>query len=125
MAAHRSGVKVSIYAPRPDPLPQVLQPVADRLSAWHGPLVALEELPHFEITYRNGETTYLKALFGAELDLTPVSLPQDLSAYDCIHIIPLGNAQRQLSFLETCRQRGAKRISVGTYLDSIINQPER
>jgi hypothetical protein len=102
----------------------MLQPVADRLAAWLGPLVTPEELPHFEIAYHGGETTYLKAWFGAELNLTPASLPQDLSIYDCIHIIPLGDAQRQLSFLQACRQRGGKRISVGTYLDSIINQSE-
>jgi sugar/nucleoside kinase (ribokinase family) len=124
MAAHRSGVKTSLFAPRPDPLPQMLHPVADRLAAWFGPHVTLEELPHFEIAYHDGETRYLETFFGAELDLTPGSLPQDLSKYDCIHIIPLGDAQLQLSFLEACRQRGAKRISVGTYLNSIINQPE-
>jgi sugar/nucleoside kinase (ribokinase family) len=124
MAAHRSGVQVSLFAPRPNPVPKMLKPVADRLSVWLGPLVTPEELPHFEIAYHGGETTYLKAWFGAEENLTPASLPQDLSTYDCIHIIPLGDAQRQLSFIQACRQRGAKRISVGTYLDSIIKNPE-
>lgn len=124
MATHRSGVQASLFAPRPSPVPKTLQPVADRLSTWLGPLVTPGELPHFEIAHQGGETTYLKASFGAELDLTPASLPPDLSMYDCIHIIPLGDAQRQLTFLQACRQRGAKRISVGTHLDSIINQPE-
>ncbi len=124
MPAHRSGVQASLFAPRPSPVPKMLQPVADRLSTWLGPLVTPEELPHFEIAHDGGETTYLKASFGAELNLTPASLPPDLSMYDCIHIIPLGDAQRQLSFLQVCRQRGAKRISVGTYLDSVIKEPE-
>ena len=45
MAAHRSGVQASLFAPRPSPVPKVLQPVADRLSAWLGPLITPEELP--------------------------------------------------------------------------------
>ena len=124
MAAHRCGVQASLFAPRPSPVPKMLEPVADRLSTWLGPLVKPEELPHFEIAHHGGETTYLKALFGAELNLSPAGLPPDLSIYDCIHIVPLGDVQRQLSFLQACRQRGAKRISVGAYLDGVINEPE-
>jgi sugar/nucleoside kinase (ribokinase family) len=124
MAAHRSGVQASLFAPRPSPVPKMLQPVADRLSTWLGSLVTPEELPHFEIAHHGEETTYLKASFGAELNLTPASLPPDLSMYDCIHVIPLGDVQRQHSFLQACRQRGAKRISAGTCLDSVIKEPE-
>jgi sugar/nucleoside kinase (ribokinase family) len=124
MAAQRSGVQAALFAPRPSPLPEMLQAVAARLASWLGPLVTPAELPHFEIAHHGGETTYLQASFGAELDLAPGSLPPDLSMYDCIHIIPLGDAQRQLSFLQACRQRGAKRISAGTYLDGVREEPE-
>jgi hypothetical protein len=124
MAALRSGAEVSLFSPRPEPVPEELRPAADRLLAWLGPLVRAEELPHFEIAHRGGEATYLRAFFGAELDLTPASLPSDLSTYDCIHIVPLGDVQRQLSFVRACRQRGAQRISVGTYLDAILRAPE-
>ena len=43
--------------------------------------------------------------------------------YDCVHITPLGDVQRQLAFLQACRQRGAKCVSVGTFLDLIITEP--
>jgi len=125
MAAHRCGSNVSLFAPNPNPIPDVLQPIADRLTEWLGPIVDPEDgLPHFEISQRGGKTEYLKATFGAESTLTPEMLPNDLSKYDCIHIVPLGNAQKQLSFVEVCRNRGAKKISAGTYLISVNESPE-
>ncbi len=117
VAAHRSGAKVSLFAPRPQPLPALLQTAAQRFT-WRGPVVSPEELPHFEIAYENGRTHYLTATFGAETRLTPDELP-DLTEYDIIHIVPLGSASRQLTFLQACRQRGARRIAVST---SIIEQ---
>lgn len=124
MAARRSGAQVSIFSPCPQPVPAVLQPVAARLQAWLGPRVAPTELPRFEISHQGDEATYLTFFIGAEADLTPDMLPCDLSAYDCVHIIPLGDARRQHTFLQACRQRGAKRISLGTFIDSIINDPD-
>ena len=109
MAAHRSGVQVSLLAPRPDPVPDTLCPVADRVTTWQGPIVPPEELPHFEIAYQAGETNYLRASLGSEASLIPTALPPDLAVYDCIHITPLLDAQRQLTFLDACRQRGAHR----------------
>ncbi len=126
MAAHRCGSNVSLFAPNPNPVPDVLQPIADRLAEWLGPIVEPEEgLPHFEISQRGGKTEYLKATFGAESTLTPDMLPTNLSKYDCIHIVPLGNAQKQLSFVEACRNSGAKKISAGTYLISVNESPEQ
>ncbi|MCJ7657864.1 MAG: carbohydrate kinase family protein [Anaerolineales bacterium] len=124
MAAHRCGVQVSLYAPRPSPIPDTLRPVADRLTTWQGPFVPPEELGHFDIAYQAGKTTYLKASLGAESSLTTEALPPDLSIYDCVHITPLLDAQRQLTFLQACRQRGAKRISVGTFLDVCVDKPD-
>lgn len=117
LAAHRSGAKVSLFAPRPQPLPALLRTAA-RQFTWHGPIVSPEKLPHFEIAYENGRTQYLTATFGAETRLTPDNLP-NLTAFDIIHIVPLGSASRQLTFLQACRQRGARRIAVST---SIIEQ---
>ncbi|MBE3087585.1 MAG: hypothetical protein IMZ71_00430 [Chloroflexi bacterium] len=115
MAAHRCGVQVSLFSPCPTPMPDILKPVAERLDHWLGPVIPPEQLPHFEISYRGGRTEYIEAFFGAESILAPDMLPEDLSAYDDVHVIPLGDAQKQLSFIEACRQRGAKRISAGTY----------
>lgn len=124
MAAKRCGSNVSLFAPNPNPIPDVLQPIAARLTEWHGPIVEPEEgLPHFEISQRGGKTEYINATFGAESTLTPEMLPADLSKYDCIHIVPLGNAQKQLDFITACRTRGAKKISAGTYLTGVDKSP--
>ena len=124
MAAKRSGVDVSLFAPRPHPMPRELQPVADRLTTWLGPTVAPEELPHFEIAYENGKTEYIKAFFGSESVLTPDSLPDDLFTYDFIHVVPLGDAHKQLEFIHACRARGAQKISAGTYLSGVRSTPD-
>ena len=125
LAATRCGVEASLLGPRPDPMPAVLAPVAGRLSTWLGPSVRPEALPHFQIVHQGGGSSYLEALYGAEQDLTPASLPPDLSIYDCVHIVSLGDVQRQRAFLRACRRRGAKRISVGTNLNAVVRQQER
>ena len=124
MAAHRSGAQVSLFAPRPSPVPKMFQPVVERLAAWLGPAVAPGALPHFEIAQRGSQTSYLQASFGAEVYLDPDSLPSDLSNYDCVHIVPLGDVQRQLSFVQACRRRGARRLSAGTFLQAVSDDPE-
>lgn len=118
LAAQRCGAQVTLFSPRPQPLPELLQGPAQRFT-WLGPSVPPNELPHFEIAYQNGRTHYRNATFGAETRLTPAELPDNLAAYDIIHIVPLGSASRQLAFLQACRQRGARRIAVNT---SIIKQ---
>lgn len=123
MSARRCGVGVTLFAPRPEPCPEYLVPVAGRLVDWLGPAVTPDQLAHFEISHRGGETDYLQSSFGAEADLSPMLLPDDLSQYDLIHLIPLGDAGRQLAFIEACRQRGARRISAGTGLPIAAGQP--
>ena len=49
LAAYQAGAVVSLLAPRPEPCPASLEPLATRLSAWHGPAVAPADLPRFEI----------------------------------------------------------------------------
>jgi ribokinase len=122
MASRRSGASVTLFAPRPEPMPLALQHVADNLE-WLGPSVAAADLPHFEITYSDGKATYLRSHFGAENSLTPAELPTDLSGFDCVHLVPLGNLRQQHDFLLACRQRGARRISAGTALHLINERP--
>ena len=113
-AAKRLGVDVTMFAPRPNPMPDVLQPLDDRIE-WLGPEVIPEDLPQFEIAHhRDGRTELVKASFGSEILLDPSSLPEDLSSYRLVHITPVGAAHHQMECLEVCRQRGAKRISAGT-----------
>jgi len=124
MAARRCGVQASLFGPRPDPCPERLEPVAERFAEWLGPLVPPEKLPAFEISYRHGKTEYLNAFFGAETELLPSMLPADLSDYDHVHVIPLGDVELQLSFVGACRERGARQISAGTYIGHVTNQPQ-
>jgi sugar/nucleoside kinase (ribokinase family) len=124
MAARRCGAQTSLFGPRPDPCPEPLKPVAGHLTEWLGPVVSPEKLPQFEISYRGGKTEYLKASLDAERMLSPTLLPADLSKYDLLHVTPLGDALKQLSFVKACRQRGAKQISAGTGLFIADEQPQ-
>ena len=124
MAARRCGVEVSLYAPRPVPMPAELQPVAERLSRWLGPSVGPDELPRFEIAHEGGVTTYLEAFFGAESALDPDALPGDLSRYDVVHVVPLGDVRRQLGFVRAARKRGAVLVSAGTYVSGVDSGSE-
>jgi sugar/nucleoside kinase (ribokinase family) len=124
MAAHRCGAQVSIFAPLPEPMPEALLPVTERLQSWYGPTVPPTEMPHFEISHEGDTATYLNFIIRAEADLVPEMLPDDLSEFDCVHIIALGDANRQHTFLKACRQRGAKCISLGTFIDSVMNAPD-
>ena len=51
-------------APRPDPVPEPLQPAIERID-WFGPVVPPEQLPHFEIAhYGGGKAALLNASLG-------------------------------------------------------------
>ena len=123
MAARRGGASVTLFAPRPDPVPEALQYVADNLE-WIGPSVSPQELPHFEINYSGGKATYVRSHFGAEESLSLQELPADLSGFDCIHLIPLGNLRQQHELMLACRARGALRVSAGTALHLIDEQAD-
>ena len=124
MAARRCGAQVAMFYLRPDPCPERLQPVAARLTEWLGPVVSPAQLPHFEISYRGGKPEYIKMSLGAVAMLSPTMLPADLSKYDLVHVGPKGDATKQLSFIQACRQRGAKQISAGTGLFIVDKQPQ-
>ena len=124
MGARRCGIKVSMFSPCPDPIPESLTAVAQNLTDWLGPKISPEQLPHFEISYRDGQTAYLTAFLGAESDLTPAMLPEDLADFDLVHICPFDDAVKQLSFINACRMRGAKKISAGTGLFIVEKQAQ-
>ena len=124
LAAHRSGCKVSMYSPRPYPMPDSLKPLESRLDAWRGPQVPIEEMPHFTIIHEGDKASYLEFFVGEEERLDPSGLPQDLSVYDGVHIIALGNVKQQRRFADVCRMRGAKMISSGSFLNLIEDNPD-
>jgi sugar/nucleoside kinase (ribokinase family) len=115
MAAWRCGARVAMFCPKPSPCPTLLRPVFERLTDCPGPVIAPQENPRFEISYRSGMTEYLSLFFGAEDRLTPDVLPDDLSKYDLAHVIPIGDPRMQLAFVQACRARGVQRISAGTF----------
>lgn len=124
LAAYRCGAKVALLAPRPDPCPVSLQPLADRLTAWHGPAVDPADLPRFEIAYRESRTEYLRSSFGSVPKLTPDLLSSSLCSETLIHVTPLGDPNRQLAFLKSCRQLGASKLSAGASFVFIEQQPD-
>jgi len=124
MAARRCGAQTSIFDLCPDPCPERLKPVAERLTEWLGPVVSPAQLPQIEISYRQGKTEYLKVSFGALATLSPAMLPEDLSKYDLVHVGPKVDALTQLSFVQACQQRGAKQISAGTVPNNVTKQPQ-
>ena len=124
LAAARAGAIVTIFAPRPEPMPEQLLFV-ERVMTWIGPVIGPEEVPRFHIIQSPTGSHYENAFFGAEEDLEPAQLPDDLAAFDLIHVVPLGGATQQLSFLHACRARGAKLLSAGTAHMIIEEDPDR
>ncbi len=123
-AAARAGARVAMSGPRPDPLPELLAPAADAF-VWFGPVVPPDQMPRFEIAHEaGGKTMMLDAFFGAEASLDPDGLPDDLSGYWLVHLVPMGSARRQLAFLRACRARGARCVSAGTFLCAVTEDAD-
>lgn len=116
MAATRCGVTASMFAPKPQPMPDELWDIDQRLENWFGPTVKPADLPHFEIEHCGEKANYLHTSIGAESLLKINQLPVDLGNFDCIHFTPLGDSDLQLQFIRACKQKGARLISGGTYL---------
>ena len=125
MAAKRAGVQVSMFGPKPDPMPAELHAVETGLTEWLGPVIPLNHLPHFEISYLNETTDYLDFNIDAESSLLCSTLPEDLSIYDVIHVTPLGDIAKQMEFIRACRNNGARRISSGTCLMHAEEEPDK
>jgi ribokinase len=123
LAARYAGAQVTLLGPRPIHMPAALQPVGQRLT-WIGPEVSTEDLPHLEIAHHGeGRATLMGASWGAESLLMPEALPSDLSRYAFVHIAALSSAHKMLDFLHACRDRGARRISAGTYYRIVQSEP--
>jgi ribokinase len=131
LAAQRAGARAGLFAPKPEPMPAVLQPVAERL-VWSGPTVPAEDLPRLEIKHHGGgRATLVDASWGAEPQLTPATLPPEVTEASIVHIAALSTAQRQLDFLHVIQQRRSAvshrrlLISVGTYARLVYGDSER
>jgi sugar/nucleoside kinase (ribokinase family) len=114
LGARRAGASVTLFAHRPNPRPDLLQPVFNALN-WIGPEIPLVDLPRLEIAhYGGGKAQLLAAHWGAQAYLTPNDLPPDLSEYRFIHLAVMATIEQQLAFLRACRMRSNARISAGT-----------
>ncbi|MCB9153133.1 MAG: hypothetical protein H6649_03625 [Caldilineae bacterium] len=123
-AAARAGARAAMFAPRPDPTPAALQPAISRID-WLGPVAPPGQLPHFEIAHHGGgKAELLNARWGAEARLSSAELPPDLSAVSFVHVAALGTTRRQLDFVRAARERGARRVSAGTYGRAVANETE-
>ncbi len=126
LAAWRAGAKVNLSAPRPEPMPKLLQPLADRLT-WTGPLIAPSDLSRLEIAHHGGgKATLVSTSWGAgEAILRPAMLPLNIADASIVHIAALSSAARQLEFatylathknsISPQNSTALPLISVGTY----------
>jgi ribokinase len=119
LAALRSGARVDMYGPRPDPMPEVLRLAADRLHGWMGPFFPEEEIAHFEISHEGDHANYIGYFAGREAEIDPNGLPENLPSFELVHITAMGNALQQRAFLQACLAHGARRISIGTFLKDV------
>ncbi len=123
LAAQFAGASATLIGPRPMNMPQAFLPVSQRLI-WMGPAVAGHDMPRLEIAHHgDGKATLIDAAWGAESMLKPEMLPDDLSRFEFVHIAALSSAQKMLSFVQACRERGARRISAGTYYRLVQAEP--
>lgn len=123
LAARRSGCKVSMYGPKPNQIPELLKPLEGHLEEWLGPIVSVDDIPHFEISHKGDKATYLQFYVGEEDRIDPLALPQDLSIYDAVHVTALGKPDQSLKFANVCRERNARVISSGTFINLIQENP--
>jgi sugar/nucleoside kinase (ribokinase family) len=127
LAAAHMGAEVTLYAPKPSPMPGALRAV-DNAVTWIGPEVDPDKMPTLEIIHHgDGSATLLAASWGPEQLLMPdalksvlVSLQPEKAAFDIIHIAALSSPVRQLEFLQFFIDTGVtSRVSVGTYARAI------
>ena len=117
LAAQRVGARVTVVAPRPDPMPPELEP-ADRLLDWRGPPVPPSALPHFEIEYfPDGRTVYHQAVRGSEGDIRYGDIP-DVGPGAFAYVVPLLDPELQLGFARRLSAAGV-RVGCGTYAPGI------
>ena len=119
LAAQRLGMRVTMIAPRPRPVPSELELAMQRLD-WRGKEVPPEELPTFEIAYPgNGQTEYLNIWWRSEADLSLEYIPDELPA-GLVYCIPMIDTHHQVEFLQHFKSQG-RIIACGTHQGAVNN----
>lgn len=112
--AARTSMPVTLFAPKPNPMPKALE-LVEQLLDWQGPTCDPDSVPRLEIVHHGGgKATLLNASWGAESMLNPDQLPA-LDSTRIVHIAALSSARAQYEFLLRCRQHKDVAVSVGTY----------
>jgi sugar/nucleoside kinase (ribokinase family) len=121
LAGRVGGARVTLFAPKPSPMPRQLEIIASVLD-WYGPSCEPKALPQLEIAHHGGgKATLLNASWGAESLLLPEHLPE-IKTGDIVHIAALSSARSQHDFLTHCRQQTDVSVSVGTYAKLVYQQ---
>jgi sugar/nucleoside kinase (ribokinase family) len=124
LAVKKAGGDSSLFAPRPNPMPDELARISAGLT-WYGPEVSPEQLPRLEIRHHGqGRATLLDASWGAEETLHPDQLPPTIKRMRFVHIAALSSADKQLQFLRRLTNAGP-RVSVGTYARLVYGSTEQ
>lgn len=130
LAAAKTGARVSMYAPQPDPMPPELEAASRRIT-WLGPTVPPDQLPRFEIAHHGGgRATLVDAFWGGEMLITADSFAIDQIAAPIVHVGALRTAERQLAFVKALspspenRERVGVEVSAGTYSWICRNEPD-
>lgn len=111
LAAARAGVKVTMLAPLPEPMPPELLPAVERIR-WIGPTVPLDGLPRFEIAYDDtGAVTLFREHLGAEPDMTPTLLDLLDDLPGCAYCVPFLDARLQQAFIAALADRGCLTVA--------------
>jgi len=122
LAAARVGAEVTLYAPRPEPMPEILLPVTAALQ-WIGPPITLAQMPSLEIVHHGHDrATLVRASWGAEHLLDPESLKALVldTHFDIAHIAALSTVSRQLEFMSFLQGTKLNQVvSAGTYARAI------
>ncbi|MCB0195341.1 MAG: hypothetical protein KDJ65_25565 [Anaerolineae bacterium] len=125
LAAARSKATTGLFAPKPQPIPDILQPISERVT-WVGPIIDPEHLPRLEIAHHGGgRATLIDASWGAEDQLIPKALPSKLLDTKTVHIAALSSAQRQFDFAQALQQHpNPPLISAGTYARLVYQETD-
>ncbi|MDM8531495.1 PfkB family carbohydrate kinase [Anaerolineales bacterium HSG25] len=128
LAAHQAQANVGLFGPRPTPMPEPLQPFAERVT-WLGPLISPDGVARLEIAhYGGGKAELLTASWGAESEFLPLNIPSMVTESSIIHLAALSTAERQLDFLLALLDNSDDEIpflSVGTYGRLVHENRER
>jgi sugar/nucleoside kinase (ribokinase family) len=119
LALAASGVETALFAPLPDPVPELLQSVTAGLLQL-GPRVAPGELARLEIAHHgDGRATLVAADWGAVARLEPEQLPELAAHVDTLHVAALPTPAQQRRFVRWARARGLGRVSSGTFARAV------